>query len=183
MRFYNKLIRNKVRSIVTGPTRPSSLKAGSYTLGTRLSWKLRLGLGVWVHWVRLTMQPIPNAMKIANDIYRMLETWQWTVVKQLTRCVILALRSRGVISTFSWGGGKKFFYFLMPPDYWKIGKKQHFICSNLTSFIVPFFLFLSFFSFFLFSSLFSFFFSFFLFPCGGVVVRLYIDWLGRLGAV
>ena len=40
--------------------------------------------------------------------------------------------------------------FLMPPDYWKIGKKQHFICSNLTLFIVPFFLsfFFSFFSFF-----------------------------------
>ena len=29
----------------------------------------------------------------------------------------------------------------MPPNYWKIGKKQHFICSNLTLFIVPFFVF------------------------------------------
>ena len=46
----------------------------------------------------------------------------------------------------------------MPPDYWKIGKKQHFICSNLTLFIVPFLL--SFFSFF---SLYSFFFLFFFF--------------------
>ena len=45
----------------------------------------------------------------------------------------------------------------MPPDYWKI-EKQHFICSNLTLFIVPFFFF---FSFFLFS--FSFFFFYFLF--------------------
>jgi len=42
----------------------------------------------------------------------------------------------------------------MPPDYWKIGKKQHFICSNLTLFIAPFF-FLSFFL--------LFFFLFFLF--------------------
>ena len=45
----------------------------------------------------------------------------------------------------------------MPPDYWKIGKKQHFICSNLTLFIVLFFL-SFFFSFFL-----SFFLSFFFF--------------------
>ena len=57
-------------------------------------------------------------------------------------------------------GGQKIFYFLMLPDYWKIEKKQHFICSNLTSFIVPFFLFLFFSLFFLF---FLFFFLFFLF--------------------
>ena len=50
----------------------------------------------------------------------------------------------------------------MPPDYWKIVKKQHFTCSNLTLFIVPFFLFL----FFLFFSLFSFFFFFFSFSLG-----------------
>ena len=50
----------------------------------------------------------------------------------------------------------------MPPDYWKIGKKQHFICSNLTLCIVPFFLFSLFV---LFYSLF-FFFSFFLSPWG-----------------
>ena len=43
----------------------------------------------------------------------------------------------------------------MPPDYWKIGKKRHFICSNLTLFIVSFFLF------------FSFFFLFFFFLGGG----------------
>ena len=62
--------------------------------------------------------------------------------------------SRGVISTFPWGGGI-FLYFSMLPDYWKIRKKRHFICSNLT-FIVPFFL-----SFFF--PLFSFF--FFLLSC------------------
>ena len=45
----------------------------------------------------------------------------------------------------------------MPPDYWKIEKKQHFICINLTLFIVPFF------SFFFCFSLFSFFSFFFLF--------------------
>ena len=49
-------------------------------------------------------------------------------------------------------------FFSMPPDYWKIEKKQHFICSNLTLFIVPFFL--SFFSLFPF-------FSFFFFSLGG----------------
>ena len=57
----------------------------------------------------------------------------------------------------------------MPPEYWTIGKKQHFICSNLTSFIVPFFLFLCFplfFSFFLFF-LFFFLFFFFSFSLGG----------------
>ena len=61
-------------------------------------------------------------------------------------------------------GGQIFFYFSMPPDYWKIGKKQLFICSNLTLFIVPFFL--SFFFFFFFS-LFSFFSFFFFFFLGG----------------
>ena len=54
----------------------------------------------------------------------------------------------------------------MPPDYWQIGKKQHFICSNLTLFIVPFFL-SFFFLFFLSFFIFSFFLSFFLFPGGG----------------
>ena len=34
---------------------------------------------------------------------------------------------RSVISTFSWGGGKFYFYFSMLLDYWDIGKKQHFI--------------------------------------------------------
>ena len=57
--------------------------------------------------------------------------------------------------------GKFFLYFSMPLDYWKIGRKQHFICSNLTLSIVPFFLFFSFFS--LFFLFFLFFLSFFLF--------------------
>ena len=48
---------------------------------------------------------------------------------------------RGVISTFSWGG-KFFFKFFNATGLLKNWKKQHFICSNLTSFIVPFFLFL-----------------------------------------
>ena len=65
------------------------------------------------------------------------------------------------------GGGQIFFYFSMPPDYWKIGKKQHFICSNLTLFIVPFFLFSSFFSFFLFFLFFLTFFFFFSLGGGG----------------
>ena len=72
---------------------------------------------------------------------------------------------RGVISTFSWGGGPKFFIFFNAIGLLKNWKKQHFICSNLTLFIVPFFLFSLFFSFFLFSFFLSFF-SFFLFPWG-----------------
>ena len=59
---------------------------------------------------------------------------------------------RGVISTFL-GGGANLFYVSIPPDYWKLGKKHHFICSNLTLSIIPFFL--------------SFFFSFFLFSWRG----------------
>ena len=51
-------------------------------------------------------------------------------------------------------------FFPMPPDYSKIGKKQYFICSNLTLFIVPFFL-----SSFLFFSIFLSF-SFFSFSLG-----------------
>ena len=69
--------------------------------------------------------------------------------------------ARGVISTFPWGA--KFFLFFNATGLLKNWKKQHFICSNLTLFIVPFFLF-SLFS--LFFSLFSFFLSFFLFPWG-----------------
>ena len=59
-------------------------------------------------------------------------------------------------------GDNFFFKFSMPPDSGKIWKKQHFICSNLTLFIVPFFL--SFFPFFLFFLFFFLFFFFFLFP-------------------
>ena len=62
---------------------------------------------------------------------------------------------RGVISTFSWGA-KIFFIFQCHRTIEKL-EKQHFICSNLTLFIVPFFLFFSF------ISLFSFFLSFFFF--------------------
>ena len=76
----------------------------------------------------------------------------------------MRLLSRGVISTFSWGG-QIFLYFSMPLDYWKIGKKQHFICSNLTLFIVPFFL--SFFFLLFFSFFFFFFFFLFSFSLGG----------------
>ena len=69
-------------------------------------------------------------------------SWEWLIrfcpghggYIDATMFARLSVRmSRGVISTFSWGG-QIFFYFSMPPDYWKIGKKQHFICSNLTLF-------------------------------------------------
>ena len=62
-----------------------------------------------------------------------------------------AIRHRGVISTFSWGP-QIFFFFFNATGLLKNWKKHHFICSNLTLFIVPFFFFsLSFFlSFFLF---------------------------------
>ena len=67
------------------------------------------------------------------------------------------------------GGGQKFFWFFNATGLSKNWKKQHFICSILTLFIVPFFL--SFFFSFFFSlfSFFSFFFLFFffLFPWGG----------------
>ena len=58
-------------------------------------------------------------------------------------------------------GGKNFFIFECHRTIEKLEKKQHFICSNLTLFIVPFFLFFSFFS------LFSFFLLFFFFLGGG----------------
>ena len=58
------------------------------------------------------------------------------------------------------------FFFGAKFDYWKIGKKQHFICSNLTLFIVPFFLF-SLFS--LFSLFLFFFFCLFSFSWGATV--------------
>ena len=72
------------------------------------------------------------------------------------------------------GGGAKFlFLFFNATGLLKNWTKQHFVCSNLTLFVVPFF-FLSFFFFFSLFSFFSFFFlsffflfSFFLFPWGG----------------
>ena len=71
---------------------------------------------------------------------------------------IFAVVFRSVISTSSWGGGK-FFLFFNATGLLKNWKKQHFICSNLTLFIVPFFLSFFFSLFFLFFFLF-FFFSF-----------------------
>ena len=60
------------------------------------------------------------------------------------------------------GEGQKFFLFFNATGILKNWKKQHFICSNLTLFIIPFFLFSSFFLFFLFFlSFLSFFFFFF----------------------
>ena len=73
--------------------------------------------------------------------------------------------SRGVISTFSWG--PKFFLFFNATGLLKNWKKQHFICSNLTLFIVPFFLFFSVFLFSFSVFLFSLFFLFFFFLEGG----------------
>ena len=68
------------------------------------------------------------------------------------------------------GGGQIFFLFFNSTGLFKNLKKQHFICSNLTLFIVPFFLsfFFLFFSFFsLFFLFFLSFFSFFFFFLGG----------------
>ena len=63
--------------------------------------------------------------------------------------------------------GPKIFKFFNATGLLKNWKKQQFICSNLTLFIFPFFLFLLFFSFFFFFFLFSFFFLFFFFLGGG----------------
>ena len=63
-------------------------------------------------------------------------------------------------------GGKIFFIFQCHRIINKL-EKQHFLCSNLTLFIVPFFLFSSFSSFFSFFSLFSFLFLFLFFLGGG----------------
>ena len=78
-----------------------------------------------------------------------------------------SLRDSSVISTFSWGGGQIFLKFFNATRQLKIWKKQHFICSNLTLFVVPFFLFSLFFSFFLFFLFFLSFFLFFFFLGGG----------------
>ena len=77
---------------------------------------------------------------------------------------LFQLDYRGVISSFSWGGQK---FFSNATGLLKNWKKQHFICSNLTLFIVPFFLFSLFSLSFLFFLFFSFFFFFFSFSLGG----------------
>ena len=91
---------------------------------------------------------------------------------------IAGTKSRGIISTFSWGG-QNFFLFLNATGLLKNWKKQHFICSNLTSFIVPFFLFLFFFSFFLFFLFFFLFFLFFFFLGGRRPPKWRLWWRGR----
>ena len=83
---------------------------------------------------------------------------------KFSQLTTLSLGNAGASFQLFLGRGEIFFYFSVLPDYWKIWKKQHFICSNLTLFIAPFFLFSLFFSFFLF---FFFLFFFFLFPWGG----------------
>ena len=87
-----------------------------------------------------------------------------SLVCQTFYIIIIWHPPRGVISTFSWGA-KIFFIFQCHRTIEKL-EKQHFICSNLMLFIVPFFL--SFFFFFFFFSFFffSFFFSFFFFLGG-----------------
>ena len=63
-------------------------------------------------------------------------------------------------------GGPTFFYIFQCHRTIEKLEKQHFICSNLTLFIVPFFLFFLFFSLFFLFFLFFFLFFFFLFPWG-----------------
>ena len=65
------------------------------------------------------------------------------------------------------GGGKIFLFFFNATGLLKNWKKQHFVCSNLTLFIGPFFSFFFFFSLFSCFSFFFLFFSFFLFSLGG----------------
>ena len=72
---------------------------------------------------------------------------------------------RGVISTFSWGGANFFFVF-SAIELLKNWKKQHFISSILTLFIVPCFYSCCLSFFFSFFSSFFFFSFFFLFPWG-----------------
>ena len=76
-------------------------------------------------------------------------------------------------------GGANFFFFNAT---WllKNWKKQHFICSNLTLFMVPFFLFPLFFSFFSSFFFFSFFFSFFSFSLGATALLKWRLWLYSL---
>ena len=64
-------------------------------------------------------------------------------------------------------GGPNFFFIFQCHRTIEKLEKQHFICSNLTLVIVPFFIFSLFFLFFLFFFLFILFFSFFLFLGGG----------------
>ena len=77
-----------------------------------------------------------------------------------------ASSAQGRHFNFSWAG--KLFLFFNATGLLKNWKKQHLICSNLTLFIVPFFLSFIFFFFLFFLFFFSFFlFFFFLFPWGG----------------
>ena len=80
--------------------------------------------------------------------------WNAVIHSQQLSPVFIIVLGRGVILTFSWG--QIFYLFFNATWLLKNWNNKHFICSNLTLFIVPFFLFSLFFSFF---SLF-FFFSF-----------------------
>ena len=81
--------------------------------------------------------------------------------------IVIVERAGASFQLFLGGGGEILFLFFNATGLLKNWKKQHSICSNLTIFIVPFFLFSLFFSFFSLFSFFSFFFSFFFFLGGG----------------
>ena len=110
---------------------------------------------VWVQWyfACLAMQPAIQKWRYVESRHQ--EIKQLLIVKTVSGWFVT-----GASFQLFLGGGRKFFLFFNATGLLKNWKKQHFICSNLTLFIVPFFLFSLFLSF---LSLFSFFLSFFSF--------------------
>ena len=83
----------KARSIVTGPTRPSSLEAGSYTgYQAELNIKARPGR-VSSSGARVTMQQIPERYENSQRHLPNAEAWKWTVEIKATQA--LRFRVRG----------------------------------------------------------------------------------------
>ena len=73
--------------------------------------------------------PLPLNLKFPPKSRGLDETLSDTVRDNTcTRYFSILGNGPGASFQLFFGGGKFFLYFKMPSDYWKIGKKQHFIC-------------------------------------------------------
>ena len=112
---------------------------------TNINWKYQSTIAV--NEINLTQQSFESVQGknwLSSDVRSYL--FSFHLIKKIHGGICT-----GVILNFYWGA-KNFFYLSLPPDCWKIGTKKHCIRTNLTLFIVPFFLFSLFFLFFLFFS-------------------------------
>ena len=92
-------------------------------LGTEQNSITFLSLRMWHREINISRTcniPFVSLRILSNATSRILSS-----CTHVYTCIYLFIHTRGFVSTFLEGGGKIFFYFSMPPDYWKIEKDQH----------------------------------------------------------